>query len=576
MQVLVENDWGVVEGADRSERSVLAEALHTEYEIVGNRFKFRPTRHALDYLVERYGREAFHSGCRFAWARFYKKNETKEVEFNFKTPPYPHQQEWWSRVRDMPYFAFEWDMGLGKTKTVLDILAWAAAQGELDGALVVTLKGVHRNWVERELPEHMPIPHNAAYWNPNRVEAGMRGLIDSDKFALAALNFDVVNRKTGNAFARKFLKARKAALIIDESHNIKTPTAARTKALHKLADLAERRYIMTGTLVTQSPLDAWAQYYFLEPRILNGMRFGAFKERYAEHQNIPGVMVEAWEYDPKSKRSVKVEREAREVVGFKNTDELKARLDPYRSRLLKSDVLDLPEKVYRLRSFEMSDEMRKAYVAMQDQLRVDLASGQTMTAQMAMTKLIRLQQIACGFVVPDDRDPFVAAGEALPGKNPRLQALMETCEEINGKGIIWASWRFSIAQIADALREAYGEASVVEYHGGVSDAQKTRAINEFQEGTPPWFVGNQMSGGTGITLTAAQDMVYYNNLYNLGLRKQSEDRFHRIGQTGTCTITDLEALGTVDRPQLRALRAKNEMAAELSGDILRDWLSAAG
>ena len=134
--------------------------------------------------------------------------------------------------------------------------------------------------------------------------------------------------------------------------------------------------------------------------------------------------------------------------------------------------------------------------------------------------------------------------------------------------------RYCLRELADALRTAYGDKSVVEYHGGVSEEDKSRALLQFKEDPTRWFVGNPMSAGVGLDLVEADAMLYHDNSFNYALRLQSEDRFHRIGQEAeSCTITDIECLGTVDRPQLRALKDKNIVAAAVSGDILKSWLT---
>lgn len=587
-EVLVENAWGVVEGLGYDASRSLGDRLNTEIEFQGTRLRFKPTRYALDLLVAELGRDAFHPGCRFAWAHFYREQVTKEVEFDFVTQPYNHQREWWATIKDMPYFALEWEMGLGKSKTILDVCQWAYAKGEIDALLVVTLKGVHRKWIEKELPEHFPKGKwHGAFWNPNVVENGMwfgadarsrKSLLDSDRFVVASINFESVHRAKGLKFCERFLRSRKAAIVIDESQHIKSPDAAVTKAMLKLGKMAKRRWITTGTMSTGSTLDAWSQYTFLDPKIVNNTPYWSFKAEFAVLEQVGNKTFETWKKDPRTGKSVKVEMPVMTVTGFKNEDKLRAMLDPYRSRLLKADCLDLPEKIYRMRSFEMSDNMRRAYMQMSKEFLVELEGGRTMTASMAMVKLVRLQQIACGFVVPDDHDPTSedVPGIALDDKNPRIEAFMQEVEKIRGMGIIWSYKRYSLREIAKALREAYGASSVVEYHGGIGDEEKARNLRTFQEERCRWFVGNPMSGGTGIDLVQAQDMVYYDNSFNLALRLQSEDRFHRIGQKGTsCTITDLECLGTVDRPQLRALKDKRDVAAAVSGDILKSWLTEA-
>lgn len=586
-EVLVENAFGVVEGLDYDRSRDLGERLNTEVTYQGTRVKFKPTRYALDLLVKELGREAFHPGCRFAWASFYSTKEQKEVDFEWVTKPYAHQREWWATIKDMPYFALEWEMGLGKSKTILDVCQWAYAKGDIDALLVITLKGVHRKWVEKEVPTHLPKGFaDAAYWNANVVDNGMwtgisrsrTSIVDSKKFAVATINFESVHRAKGLKFCERFLRARKCAIVIDESQYIKTPGAAVTKAVMKLRKMAVRRWITTGTMSTGSTLDAWSQYSFLDERIVDNMAYWAFKAEFAVEEQVGDKTFEAWEYNKVTKKSVRVEKPVMTVTGFKNEEKLRAMLDPYRSRLLKEDCLDLPPKLYRMRSFEMTENMHRAYMSMTKEFLVELEGGRTMTAKMAMTKLVRLQQIACGYVVPDDADPLneQIPGIALDAKNARVEATMEELEKVRNKGIIWSYKRYCLRELSEALRTAYGDKSVVEYHGGVSEEDKSRNLLLFKEDQTRWFLGNPQSGGVGLDLVEADNMLYHDNSFNLGLRLQSEDRFHRIGQeSSSCTITDMECLGTVDRPQLRALKDKRDVSASVSGDILKSWLTEA-
>lgn len=593
-EVYVENSFGIVEGLDYEASRDLGDRLNTEVEYQGTRIKFKPTRYALDVLVKDLGRGTFHPGCRFAWGHFYKDKPQQQIEFQWVTTPYDHQREWWAMIKDMEYFALEWEMGLGKSKTILDVCQWGYAQPKddpiyIDALLVISLPGVHRKWIEKECPTHLPSDMwHGAFWNTGIVDKGMwygpnarnrTSIVDSDRFAVATINFESAHRKAGSKFIERFLRSRNAAICIDESQYIKTPGAAITKAALKFGPMAVRRWITTGTMSTGSTEDPWAQYSFLSRSIVSPYnKFHQWQANFSVREQVGDKTFETWQYDPDTKKSKKVELPVMTTVGFKNEEELCKRLDPFRSRLLKEDCLDLPDKIYRMRSFEMTEAQHRAYMQMSKQFLVEMQDGRTMTATLAMTKLVRLQQIACGFMVPDDADPMSdeVVGVPIDPKNRRIEVLMNELEKVRNKGIIWSYFRYSLREIGDALREAYGDASVVEYHGGVSTEDKAKALRLFKEDPTRWFLGNPQSAGVGLDLVEADNMLYFNNSFNLGLRLQSEDRFHRIGQEAdSCTITDLECLGTVDRPQLRALKEKRDVAATISGDTLKSWLTEA-
>ena len=194
-------------------------------------------------------------------------------------------------------------------------------------------------------------------------------------------------------------------------------------------------------------------------------------------------------------------------------------------------------------------------------------NGGVMSTMNVMTQLMRLHQITCGHFKADD-------GTITHLKNNRLNTLMDLLDETEGKVIIWANYVEDIKNIVNSLKKAYGEASTVEYHGGVDATLRQDNIALFQEKNGPtrYFVGNTQTGGYGITLTAANTVVYYSNNYDLEKRLQSEDRAHRIGQTGSVTYVDLIAEKTIDEKIVKALRSKINIANEIMGEDIKDWI----
>lgn len=580
-------DRGVIDGLDYAESRRLGRELPTEVRYAGTRVLFRPTREALDRLAADYGADAFSFSCRTAWRHLYAApRRNSRAPFRFVTQPYPHQREGWEAMREREYYALEWEMGLGKTKTILDVVHLMYANDRLDGLLVVTEKGVHRKWATSEVEKHLPDGlATAAYWRPGIVDAGMwtgpsarqrTSILDATGLVIAAINFESLHRARGRKFCERFLRSRRAGMVVDESHRIKSPSAAATKAALALGRLAERRWIATGTMSTGSTLDAWAQYTFLHPDTVRQMPYHEFQAEFAVRERVGSKTYLAWEYDRATRRSHRVRRPVMAVVGYRNEDRQRAMLDPHRSRRRKSECIDLPPKLYRRREVVMTDDQRRAYVAMRDRFRAELSGGARVTARSAMAKVLRLQQIACGYVVPDGCD---MTAEDIPGvplgeTDARLDAFLGEAEKISGSCVVWSHKRYTLRVLASALREAYGDTAVVEYHGGIADDDKARNLRRYQDGDARWFVANPQSGGTGIDLVAGGDMIYYDSGWSLGLRLQSEDRFHRIGQqAATCTITDIVCADSVDEHILASLRAKKDVAASVMGDGPEKWLT---
>lgn len=578
MDISVVGDWGFVDGTTRKVRKKMVEDLQTETEIIGNRLKFKPSRTALTYLAHT-PKAKFASNCRTAWGHFFKNRAVTKGVFAYKTKPYAHQDDVFEEIKDRTYYALEWEMGLGKTKTALDVGAYKFFAHQIDMIIVVTEKGVHENWVQREIPKHLAVDPKlvkSAAWNIGRVEGGMRGVIEHEGLSIACMNFSVIHRKRGEAFIRRALAERRVFLIVDESDYMASPSIAQTKALLRFGKLASARMVMTGTPIVNSPLDAWAPFEFLNPEIMGNVKFWAFKHRYSEFKILHGITHMVWRKDPMSGTTIQVEEPVKVVSGYKNIPDLKRRIDPHRSRLLKEDCLDLPPKVYRRHPFELPDVYMKAYKSLKKNLIIELEGDRRVTAPLALTKIIRLQQLVCGFVVPDDieQNDFDLFGEPFTKVNPRIEALKDILKRVQGKAIIWAHWRYSIAEIKKLLVEKYGKDSVVTYSGATSSNDRQYAIDTFQDldSGVDWFVAQQQAGGRGLTLTKAKDVIYYTNTFSYVQRLQSEDRAHRIGLEHTVTYTDIEAVNTVDGDIITALLAKQNIASLITGDRLKNWL----
>ena len=478
--------------------------------------------------------------------------------YKFKTKPYEHQLKALEKSWASDTYALFMEMGTGKSKVLVDNIAILYDRGAIKGALIVAPKGVYKNWDAIEFPTHLPdhIECTKVLWEPTatkKKQAELDTLFD-DKGDLKILimNVEAFSTSKGLDFARSFLNifVGRALIGVDESTTIKNPTAKRTKNILKIGDLAKYRRILTGSPVTKSPLDLFSQCEFLDPYHLGHASYYSFRARYANmvKRNFGGRQVQL-------------------VVSYRRLDELADILDKFSYRVLKEDCLDLPEKVFTKRLVELTPEQDKAYKQMKQMALAMLDNGEVMTTVNVMTQLMRLHQITCGHFKADD-------GTTTALKNNRMDALLQLLEETDGKVIIWANYREDIKNIVAALKKAYGDASTVEYHGGVDSTLRQEHIAQFQQKNGPtrYFVGNAQTGGYGITLTAANPVIYYSNSYDLEKRLQSEDRAHRIGQTGSVTYVDLITENTVDDKIVKSLRNKINIANEIMGEDIKEWI----
>jgi SNF2 family DNA or RNA helicase len=428
-------------------------------------------------------------------------------------------------------------------------------KGKINSALIIAPKGVYRNWFSQEIPNHLPshIDHKTILWTATTSKAKDKEYqqlfkIDYDLHILV-MNVEAFSTKKGLEFATKFLNCHKAIMAVDESTSIKTPTAKRTKAILSLGKLAKYRRILTGSPVTKSPLDLYTQCNFLHEELLGFNSYYTFRNRYATmiDRNFGGRRVQI-------------------VGGYKRLDELSDSLKKFSYRVLKEDCLDLPEKVYIQREVELSDEQRHIYATMKSAALAQL-KGKMATAPHVLTQLMRFHQITCGHLKNDD-DTITEI------KNNRMVELLDVLDEVEGKVIIWANYVYDIQQIVKAISKKFGEDSIVQYYGAIQADVRQKNIERFQDPNSDarFFVGNPQTGGYGITLTAANNVIYYSNGYDLEKRLQSEDRAHRIGQKKSVTYVDFITPKTVDEKIVKALRKKMNIATEIMGEELREWI----
>lgn len=475
--------------------------------------------------------------------------------YPFKNQPYTHQAAYLQRFWDDPHVALLADMGTGKSFMLINNAAMLYDKGKINAMLVVAPKGVYRNWYTGQIPEHMPshVTYTMACWSPTPRKAEReemeRMLNATDTLRILVMNIEAFSTEKGVAFARTFLRVTTAYMAIDESTTIKTPNAKRTKSIIKVGKEARYKRIATGSPVTKSPLDLYSQCEFLSPDCLGYHSYYAFQARYA-------VLVE---------RKMPTHT-FKQVVGYRHLDELQKRLNDFSFRVTKEECLDLPDKVFTRREIELTPEQKKAYDQMK-LMALTLIDGNLMSTNNALTQLMRLHQIVCGHVKYDD-----GRQEDIPSN--RVKELLSTVEECDGKIIIWANYRRDIENIKVALSEAYGMTTVATYYGDTEAEERQQIVERFQdpESGLRFFVGNPRTGGYGLTLTAAHTVIYYSNNFDLEVRLQSEDRAHRIGQTNKVTYIDFISPGTVDEHIVKALRNKINIASQVLGEQLKEWI----
>jgi SNF2 family DNA or RNA helicase len=477
------------------------------------------------------------------------------MHYKFKTKPFAHQLKALEMSWDKKVFAYFMEMGTGKSKVLIDNMSILYDKGLINGALIIAPKGVYKNWFDSEIPTHMAdhIEKTMVLWESSAGKSKEKELNTLFKSSydlhILVMNVEALSTKKGKQFAEKFLSCHKTLMAIDESTTIKNPGAARTKNIIALGKNVLYKRILTGSPVTKSPLDLYTQCWFLDPWLLDQQSYYSFRTRYALMKKI---MV--------SGRQIEI------VVGYRNLGELSEKIKPFSHRVLKDDCLDLPSKTYMKRTIQLTEEQQKVYKQMKE-IALATLNGKLTTTHNVITQLMRLHQITCGHFKSDD-------GQTQKIANNRLDELMDVLSEMEGKAVIWAHYRYDIEVIVEAIKKEYGDNSVVTYYGDTTTDDRQKAIKLIQDKDSPvrFIVGTPQTGGYGITLTGASTMIYYSNGYDLEKRQQSEARIDRIGQEKPMTYIDIIAEKTVDEKIVKALRTKVDIATQIMGEELKEWI----
>jgi SNF2 family DNA or RNA helicase len=423
------------------------------------------------------------------------------------------------------------EMGTGKTKVAIDNIGLLRINKNITGVLILAPKSVYTVWAFDEINKHMSpdVDYDIYSWNIDKPKQLKKSLDPKGKLKIFCMNIEALSTSRGLKGATEFLYNHKENLtIIDESTTIKNHKAIRTRNVLKLSDYSKYKRILTGSPVTKSPLDLYTQCNFLDGTHLGFSSYFTFRNRYCVTHRLDlgnGKYTEIPKY-------------------YVHLDELENKLSKFSYRITKDECLDLPPKLYSKRYIDMNDEQKDFY-----------------------ERLIKLHQVCNGFVKTND-------GELKEFKNPKLHALSDIIEESEGKVIIWANYVYNIESIIKFLQEKYGVYSVVSNYGAVDTLKRAEAVKKFQEDdTCRFFVGNPATGGFGLTLTEAKNIIYFSNSFNFEHRRQSEDRAHRSGLKHRVLYTDLICKGTIDERIISSLSNKNKLAIKTLGDEFKEWLT---
>lgn len=479
------------------------------------------------------------------------------MSYPFRLPNYKHQQDEWDSFRDHPARALLWQMRTGKTKSILDLACYLYQEGRIDGVLVLAPNGVHVNWVRRQLPQHMwkTTPWLAQAWQSSQAKkpdylASLEKVLTAPTGSLPILTINSESVIYDNVLKvmQRFLKKRRLLLVVDESHDYRSPGSKRTKRIRALSKKCAYKRILSGTAVSNSPLAAFSQFELLEPGALGHQRFAEFEQEYAIY----------------TERRTAGGQTYKSLDQYVNLDKLQAKLAEWSSVVLRKDVDDMPELILDERTIALADTHLLKYKTFLKEQILELENGSEVEAIEGGVRLIKLQQMLSGFVIDVNGDVQDLVGE---DENPRINALLDEVANTEGKLIIWCKYQEDLKRVSRAL--AKHEIPAVQYHGQIhSQAKRQQAIDAFM--TDPaikCFVGQPKAGGSGLDLSSAEVIIWYSHTFDLIERDQANERATQIGGK-SIIIRDFVVPGTVDEYILAALNSKRSVSDALAGEGL--------
>lgn len=485
-----------------------------------------------------------------------KQNQNIEMFpawFKFKNEPMAHQREALNKTWGLEEMGLFMEMRTGKTFVAINWAACLGMEGKINGAIVVVPNAITLVW-EDQLEEHSPIPvhsHVISAGDKKKTKVFLEDM-ETEGFKVLIVGIEALSQGKAWEYVQKFAMMHKVAMIVDESSRIKNGRSTRTKRVIDIGGLAHYRAILTGTPITQGIEDLFAQFKFLNWKILGFKSEFAFRSR---HCTMGGF-------------------ENRKIIGYEHINEIIDSAKPYVYQCVAAEVMDLPPKIYEERIVEPTKEQARLLKELGDPFKMATNIGDSvLETETVLERMTRYQQIAGG-LFPFDDDEGGYEVMKIPGKNPKMEAMIDTLEDLpkGTKVIIWARFRQEVEFIVEHLVATYGESAVSEFHGGVDKDQRKINVHTFQEDDSNlFFVTNQQTGGMGLELSAASAHFYFSNSFSYEERIQSEARTNSKHQKAKSILyVDFRINHKIDKMIARALKVKKSMADYIRGEIGND------
>lgn len=467
------------------------------------------------------------------------------MAFRLKKPPaltakydaYPYQLDAVRAVKCLPYAAIFHEQGLGKTKIATDLMLLWLSEDVVDTVFVITKKTLVQNWID-ELTAHSHVTPRVLSGNRRENSIALNSPV-----LIYVMNYEVISANL--ELLRLFLGTCRVGVILDESQKIKNPKANLSMNLHCIAEDFKRRIIMSGTPVANRPYDIWSQIKFLDNGDSLGNSFAEFK---AECE-LPRA-------EPTSEYSLRLVDIMEKIRKF-SVRETK-----------KTSGLQLPEKTILTHFVELSPRQAAIYASYRDEMAYEIKGSERLLiddAEDILKRLLRLVQCASNPILIDD------TYSETPGKYLKLIELLDDIGPETKKVIVWTGFVNNVEWLSSKL-DRFRPQSI---HGYMSVADRNESIRKFKTNNDcRILLATPGAAKEGLTLTVANQVVFYDRGFSLDDYLQAQDRIHRISQNEECFVHNLIAKNTIDEWVDTLLNAKYQAARLTQGDISQDEFDA--
>ena len=467
--------------------------------------------------------------------------------FVFTTKPYKHQMEGVIYGLEHESFLLGDDQGMGKTKELIDLAMCRKQTDGLKHCLIICgINGNKYNWADEvkihsredswilgtrftkrppikmiegstkdKMEDLNNIPHQF-FWITN-IETLRGGSFKEKQGKRTVMRFPIAEK-----IQELCDKGIIGMIAFDEAHKAKNPDSQQGKALLSI-DCKGPKIPMSGTFVLNNPLDL---YLPLKWAGFETHSFYAYKQHYCTMGGFGG----------------------KEIVGYKNLDELRSMVSKVMLRRVKGDVLDLPPKVHTIEWVDAYPEQKSLYKDVRDQVRDNI--DKVKVHPDPLSEMLRLRQVT-GY------PGILSSTVTKSSKMDRMEELVEEEVSVGGKAIIFSNW----SEMTNVIRHKLKKYNPAYITGEVGSVQRMEEKDRFQnDPNCKVMIGTIGALGTGFTLTAAQLVIFVDEPWNRGIKDQAEDRAHRIGTRGTVRVVTILTRDTVDEGVYNLVQKKGKMA----------------